>query len=506
MNHRKLLFSLSAGSVALLAGGGLITHSGSAQADGPNFYDGTSSATYLESLHESGRSTLFDPAQYYAGGRNGTVFNATSRAFEQPSPAVANSRQLLPSFEAGEGIFESDFVVDPESPNGGLGPVYNKNSCISCHPAYGRGRQQKKFSTEFGNGYIAFVHNPDGSIVDGYTFMLQTKAVPPHKPPAKGVDITWHQFVDKHGNRYPDGTPYNQGNEYEGTLIYPSAEIVEPLIPLPEDAKVSIEATIGIFGTGLLDAIKDEDILAEYEFQQNLPGPIKGQHGRWIDESYDGKKHLGKFAWHNSRSSLQNGPGFNGIYNVFNLTREDRPNLYTTEKWIEAQEQLGIDGALLRAHQPVELSEGDRDDLMVWHRGLGVPAPRGLEKPQVLRGQKVFHGTGCSRCHKPDWQTGDYAYIPGYSNQRIWPYTDLLMHDMGEENVGRYRSYRTPPLWGRGLMYNAVDHTDMFHDLRARNFEEAILWHFGEGTSSREMFRHLSKQDRDALIAFLKAL
>lgn len=506
MNNRKLLFSFTAGGMALLVGGALTINANQVQANGPDQHDGTSSATYLDSLRESGRETQFHPSQYYAGGKNGTVFNATSRAFEMPSPAIVKSRKLLQSFDIGEGIFESDFVVDPNSPNGGLGPVYNKNSCISCHPAYGRSRQQKKFSTEYGNGYIAFVHNPDGSIVDGYTFMLQTKAVPPHQPPAKGVDITWHQFVDKYGNQYPDGTPYNQGNEHEGTLVYPTASIVEPLIPLPDDAKVSIEATIGLFGTGLLDAIKDEDIIAEHEFQKELPGPIKGKTGRWIEETYDGKKHLGKFAWHNSRSSLQNGPGFNGIYNVFNVTRADRPHLYTTEKWIQAQEALGIDGTLLRAHQPIELSQEDRDHLMVWHRGLGVPAPRGLERPQVQRGNKVFHQVGCSRCHKPDWTTGEYPYIPAYSNQRIWPYTDLLMHDMGKENAGRYRTYRTPPLWGRGLMYNAVDHTDMFHDLRARNFEEAILWHFGEAKGSREMFRRLSKQDREALIAFLNAL
>lgn len=101
---------------------------------------------------------------------------------------------------------------------------------------------------------------------------------------------------------------------------------------------------------------------------------------------------------------------------------------------------------------------------------------------------------------------GGIKPLPGYANQTIRPYTDMLRHDMGEINRGRSRFWRTPPLWGRGLMHKTANHTDMFHDLRARDFEEAILWHFGESEFSREMFRHLSVEERGQLIQFLKAL
>ncbi|MDR0842033.1 MAG: c-type cytochrome [Acidobacteriota bacterium] len=445
-------------------------------------------------------------AEYFSGGRNGTVFNTTSRALEMPSPAIAANKALQDQFTAGEFLFEADFVTDQDAPYGGLGPVYNKTSCKNCHPNYGRSRRTDKFSTQFGNGYIAMVHTPDGKLADGYTFMLQTMATPPYAPPAKGVDIRWRNFVDEHGNKYPDGTPYNHGTPLEGTLIYPEASLVEPLLPLPEGCQVSLEATIGLFGTGLLDAVRDEDIIAEYERQQAATGIVKGQHGAWITESFDGKPHLGRFTWHNTRATLSNGPGFNGSWNVTNVTRADRPQLEATRQWLDAQAARGLDVETLQAHQPVEMSQTDIDNLMVWSRGLAVPAARDLDTPEVKRGKNLFYASGCASCHKPSWTTGEYAPIPGYANQKIWPYTDLLMHDMGKMNHGFRKTFRTPPLWGRGLMNTVADHTDMWHDLRARNVEEAILWHFGEGSKAREAFRKLPAADRAALIRFCKAL
>ncbi len=440
--------------------------------------------------------------EYYSGGLAGTVFNETSRCFEQQAPAVTNGIAFL----NGESFFENNFVTGNETPFTGLGPIYIKSACISCHPGYGRGKRTDKLSTDYGNGYIAFVHNPDGSIVDGFTVMLQIHSVDPYVPPAKDVNIIWNEFVDDYGNKYPDGTPYNEGKSTEGSLTYPTAEMVDCILDLPADYKVSVEATIGIYGTGLLDAIADEDIIEEYERQQSMEGTIKGQHGPWITEAFDGKQHLGKFTWHCTRATLQNGPGLNALYSISNITRADRPTLYTTEKWIEKQHELGIDTAGLHGTQSVELSAEDLADFMVWHRGLAVPAARNLNNEIVQQGKNLFYEGKCAECHKPSWITSEYDYIPEYANQKIWPYTDLLMHDMGEENKGRYRTYRTPPLWGRGLMGKAADHTDMFHDLRARDFEEAILWHFGEAVVAREFFRNLPKEEREALITFCKAI
>lgn len=441
---------------------------------------------------------------YYLGGETGTTFNATSKAFEDESPAVT-AAGLTSRFKAGEILFEGNFSSDRRGRFGGLGPTYIKSSCLACHPGYGRGRRTDNFDAQYGNGYLAFVHNPDGSAVKGYTVMLQTKAVPPFVPYAKGVKITWHEFVDRYGNKYPDGTRYNAGKPTEGSLVYPTADVVEPLLPLPADYRVSLESTIGIYGTGLLDAIRDEDILAEAERQRKMTGPVKGIPGKWITEP-DGSRRLGKFTWDCSRATLANGPGANGIWNVTNVTRRDRPNLYMTPEWLAKQKELGIDVSGLEGPQEEEMTMRDFEDFMVWHRGLAVPAARNLDNPDVRRGRELFNRLGCAGCHKPEWKTGEYAPLPAYANQVIRPYTDMLRHDMGEINKGRSRLWRTPPLWGRGLMHKAANHTDMFHDLRARDFEEAILWHFGEGEFSREMFRRLTAEERGQLIRFLKSL
>ncbi len=442
---------------------------------------------------------------YYAGGLTGTAFNKSSKAMEQPSPAVVDAG-LEERFLLGEAIFEGVFVADPHVPFGGLGPTYMKSSCISCHPGYGRARRSNRLSEEYGNGYIAFVHNPDGTPVQGYTKMLQIQAVAPYQPYAKEVKITWNEFTDKYGNKYPDGTPYNQGKKTEGSLIYPTGELIEPLLPLPDDYRVSLESTIGIYGTGLLDAIPDAAIVAEAKRQQALAGPVKGQHGEWIYEPYSGETRLGKFDWHCGRATLGNGPGINGLWNTTNITREDRPELYQTQEWLDKHKEMGIDVSKLSGKQPVELKSKDVEDFMIWHRGLAAPAARNLEDPEVQRGRKIFNAIGCASCHKPEWKTGEYPHMPAYANQIIRPYTDMLLHDMGEENRGLGLTYRTPPLWGRGLMIKTADHSDMFHDLRARDFEEAILWHFGESEFARERFRHLSADEREALIKFIKAI
>lgn len=489
--------------------------------------------------------------EYYSGGKNATVFNTTSRCLEMPAPAVEADEKLNEQFAEGEAIFDADFVTDPEAPYGGLGPLYVNTSCRNCHPNYARARRVGRYNQQFGNGYTAFVHTPDGKLVDGYMFMLQTRSTPPYTPMAKDIKIEWKQFKDEFDNMYPDGTPYHEGKDYEGTLIYPEADIVDPLLPLPENYQVNIEATLGLIGTGLLDAIKDEDIIAEYMKQQNTPGPIKGQHGKWVLEKHDGKKHLGKFTWHNTRATLRNGPCSNGIWNVTNVTRKDRQKLFASEQWIKKQGELGLDTKKLTQAQPEELKQDELENLLVWSRGLAVPAARNLDNPEVQRGRELFYQANCVACHKPSWTTGPSDFIKGYENQKIFPYSDMLLHDMGKANCtachkdkevvaktytipdleevgeitekliakrarknhgvkkmnhGVKKTFRTPPIWARALMKNGADHTDMWHDLRARDFEDAILWHYGEAMDAREAFRNMTKSDRKALIKFLESI
>jgi CxxC motif-containing protein (DUF1111 family) len=157
----------------------------------------------------------------------------------------------------------------------------------------------------------------------------------------------------------------------------------------------------------------------------------------------------------------------------------------------------------------------DYDAFMVWHRGLAVPAARNLDDPKVQRGRALFHSEsanererlGCIACHRPSWTTrANYTPLPAISNQKIYPYTDLLRHNLDMVEPGRVKVCRTTPLWGKGLSNVVSGNTDKLHDLRARNYEEAILWHGGEAAPSKEKFRALSKEDREALIKFLEAI
>jgi CxxC motif-containing protein (DUF1111 family) len=162
---------------------------------------------------------------------------------------------------------------------------------------------------------------------------------------------------------------------------------------------------------------------------------------------------------------------------------------------------------LMSKDLPAEMTQEDYDAFMVWHRGVAVPAARNLDAPDVKRGKELFMEARCATCHRQSWTTrNNYLPLPALSNQKIFPYSDLLRHDLDMHEPGRVKVCRTTPLWGRGLMQVTSGHTDMLHDLRARNYEEAILWHGGEAQQSKEKFRNMTASDRAALIKFLEAI
>lgn len=172
---------------------------------------------------------------------------------------------------------------------------------------------------------------------------------------------------------------------------------------------------------------------------------------------------------------------------------------------------------------PVEMTDEEYTDLMVWHRGLAVPAVRDIDNPEVARGKKLFEEIGCAYCHRPSWKTGDDVVrdpanffrgdeMPRYPHQTIWPYTDMVQHKLHMTNDIRTGWCRTAPLWARGLHQKVTGAAtaDRLHDCRARNAIEAIMWH-GVSTQSDarhtvEKFRNLPREDRDAIVTFLDAI
>lgn len=484
----------------------------------------------------------------YAGGLLGTTFNTSASAYEDPTPAVERAG-LVNEFKYGEYFFERT-ITQNNAPFNGLGPVYVRSSCISCHPGYGHGKRMDRYrADDWGNGYLLVVYD---RTTDAYeksvAGMPQTKAVAPFKAPIdeSKIQIAWLNYTDEWGNRFDDGESYD--------LIYPEVNIPEdafyaPLVAPYANLAFRLEGTIGIYGTGLLDAIPDDSLKAQY--QREYDAGVELNPAIWAGNDwaslYGNTNHPKRFTYALSRGPLQDAAGANAIWNITNVTRSDRRKHYldlngtiyatTASKDPDVQAsfydyfpdwnktgnvETDIYNYLTSKELPVEMKDEDYVNFMVWHRGLAVPAARNLSDTTIQRGRKLFREMGCTYCHRPSWTTGSDnftdpngffkdgdARLPRYPNQKIWPYTDMVQHRLFMKNDIRTGWCRTTPLWGRGLSQICTGASDRLHDFRARNVIEAIMWHGAPQSDARrsvENFRRLSKKDRDAVVAFINAI
>ena len=511
---------------------------------------GLSACNDDDPLVEVGGDDTITDAEWYAGGELGTTFNSSASAFEDPTPAVEKAG-LSDRFKYGEYFFERTYTQNT-APFKGLGPLYVRNSCMSCHPGYGHGKRMERYrADEWGNGYLLVIYNEDdNSYLTSLTGMPQTKAMEPFKAPIdeSKIDIKWLPYADEWGNKFPDGETYS--------LIYPEVTIPEDAYYVPLEAnnqpiayskvKVRLESTMGIYGTGLLDAIPDDSLKAEYAKQEKYgvklnPGIFAN--GEWT-KTYGKTNHPFRFTYALSRGPLQDAAGSNAIWNITNVTRSDRRYHYMTQTYadISANDpdvqakfyeffpewnktgdvKKDIYDYLMNKELPVEMTDNDYVDFMVWHRGLAVPAARNLDDATVQKGHQLFREIGCASCHRPSWKTGDDKFtdpngffedgdsrLPRYPNQTIWPYSDMVQHRLFMQNDIRNAWCRTTPLWGRGLSPVCSGHSDRLHDCRARNVIEAIMWHGNPQSDARksvEKFRQLSKEDRDAIVEFINSI
>lgn len=510
------------------------------------------------------------PDWFYSGGELGTTLLSTTNVFEQPTAAV-EIQGLYQSFKNGEALFEKPFMANHTGVRSGLGPVYIRTSCQHCHPNYGHGTRvpEGNFNTNgIGNGCLLVVYDTaTEAYVPWLAGMPQSHAVAPFKAPVdeSKIKVRWIDATDNWNNRFDDGEQYS--------LQYPEVTMPEEAIyvvnrgyQLPGDYAVKLESTIGIYGTGLLDAITEDDILAQYRkeeadgYMPNGLNPAFYSNGQW-NSMYanslqgDGTKYVRRFTYALSRGPLQDAAGANAIWNITNVTRSDRryhyldaAGTYVKYSSEDPDVQAGFDSYIARVdpdhnhpaywegsmkeritayltdrNLDVEMTDDEYTDLMVWHRGLAVPAVRDIDNPDVLLGKELFSEIGCDYCHRPSWTTGaddvvDPALffkgneLPRYPHQKIWPYTDMVQHKLLMANDIRGGWCRTTPLWGRGLHRKVTGSAtaDRMHDCRARTTLEAIMWHGyspqSDARHSIELFRKLPKADRDAVIRFVDAI
>ena len=272
---------------------------------------------------------------------------------------------------------------------------------------------------------------------------------------------------------------------------------------LHKDTLFSVRTAQAMVGLGLLEAIKESDILALSDPEDKNADGISGKPNQVWDVKQK-KTVLGRFGWKANQPNVEQ-QSAGAFLGDMGLTTSLFPNQNCTK----VQEQC------MKAPSGGELEVPDDilEKVVFYASMLAVPARRNVEDKNVLRGEELFKDSGCQSCHVAEFTTGNSVLYPELSQQTIRPYTDLLLHDMGEglsDNRPDYEAtgseWRTPPLWGIGLVEKVNKHTRFLHDGRARNLSEAILWHGGEANESKTSFIEMPKDDRKALLAFLNSL
>lgn len=427
----------------------------------------------------------------FSGGDT-TIFDATSHAFSTPAPNLSQS-----AFEKhleGDVEFGAAFVTAPAVVNPGLGPVYNNVSCINCHVRDGRGRppglDEKLVSLLF---RLSLPNTEDAATeaapvpVPGFGTQLNNRSIV-GTPPEGQVDIAYtDQTVT-----LADGTRVH--------LYYPNYTLTDTYQPLPEDVELSPRVALAVFGLGLLEAIPEKTILA-YADETDANGDGISGKPNYVWDVVEKKYTLGRFGWKANQPTL--------LQQVAAAYHDDMgvtTSLFPTEN-SKGQAQLTYQ------NPTPEVSDEILEVVTFYVQTLAVPARRNVDDPQVHLGEQLFAEAQCASCHIPTLRTGVLPGVPSVSNQTIHPYTDLLLHDMGPDLADNRpdfradgREWRTPPLWGIGLVQRVNGHTNFLHDGRARSLMEAILWHGGEAENSRRAVEQMSQAERDALIAFLESL
>ncbi|MDO1580736.1 di-heme oxidoredictase family protein [Rhizobium oryzicola] len=459
-------------------------------------------------------ATDFAKAEAYeamSGGGATSDARPDQDAFSHPSSTLSFEDQER--FHLGNALFGKLWVAAPSSTQAsdGLGPLYNARSCMSCHGRDGRGsppegkadavsmflRLARPARTEAEREAVSrheALNFPDSI----YGEQLQDLAVP-------GLKAEGHMQI-----RYEEQVVTLAGGE-QVTLRKPSYSVSDLAYgPLDPDTTLSPRVAPPMIGMGLIEAIDEADILG-HAVRQKAEGQGINGHPALVRDHRTGQLTLGRFGFKAQNASVrdQSAGAFSGDMGI---STPDRPNPYGDCTAAEAACLAMANGVQQRLGD-TEAPDPVLDLVTFYSQHLAVPVRRKVDDPVVLKGKAAFYAAGCASCHVPKYVTRRDTPDPALAFQLIWPYSDFLLHDMGEgladgQAVGEAsgREWRTSPLWGIGLTRTVSGHSFFLHDGRARNLTEAILWHGGEAEKARNAFAALGPQDRAALITFLESL
>ena len=432
-------------------------------------------------------------------GGDTTIFDDTHDAFTFAARNLSSDHR--DSFSLGDHFFNRNWVTAPASISGndGLGPTFNATSCSACHFKDGRGGPPEKPGDPF-LGILLRLSVPGQDAHGG-----------PLAEPSYGGQLNPYGILTVPGEGTPSITyeevpgTYTDGTAY--SLRKPTYHIDDLAYgPMAADVMISPRVAPPMIGLGLLQAISEDTLTALADENDDDHDGISGRINRVWDQRLQTLS-VGRFGWKANQPTIEQQTA-GAFLGDIGITSSMNP----TDSCTEAQTQClaapsgGSPGA-------PELTDEKLDSITSYGMTVAVPARRNWTDTTVQKGEKLFVDIGCSGCHVSKIETGELKDYPELSGQTIRPFTDLLLHDMGDDLAdGRPdfmatgNEWRTTPLWGLGLHLDVSPGTFLLHDGRARDLPEAILWHGGEAKDSREMFRSLPSADRDALLAFLGSL
>ncbi len=429
-------------------------------------------------------------------------------------PVAGLSAKQLRQFAEGEKVFTNFWMAvnnpvipltwdlslpGPAGGEWGLGPMFLATNCAACHVNAGRGRAL----------------DTSGSLAVQHVLRISVPGENAHGGPKAdvnyGTEIQMFDIVTRKDNSQRAGEAEVFIDWVARPFTFPDGETLElraPKVrvenlnfgPLGDGVMMSLRNSQAMVGLGYLEAVSEKDILAIAAKQKAM-----GLNGRpnYVRDDIQKKTSLGRFGWKANQPSVrqQIADAFHGDMGI---TSSLYPDQYCTAVQKECNEAIV---------GPTELRPDMWDAISFWAMTLDAPAQRNKDKPEVKRGEQLFNTAGCAACHVSELQTSKTAHLPQVANRKIKPYTDLLLHDMGPDLAdGRPdfkaggSDWRTAPLWGIGLSKQVNASTSLLHDGRARNLQEAIVWHGGEAASAKNKFVAMPKAQREDLLAFLNSL
>ncbi len=431
-------------------------------------------------------------------------------AFSQPSANISFEDEL--TFKLGNGLFTKLWVSSPSSTlaSDGLGPLFNARSCQSCHIKDGRGNTPEGPDDNAVSMFLRIsVPGTDADAIPQIEGYLATLPDPTYGTQLQDFAVAGHAAEYRLQIDYSENPVALSGGETASLRAptYTAADLGYG--PLAPDAMLSPRMAPQMIGLGLIEAIPAADIVALADPDDKDGDGISGRPNIAWSHEYD-MPMLGRFGLKAGMPTIreQSAGAFAGDIGISNPIFVNPFGDCSTIQDACVNAPNGADDA-----RGFEIDAEGLDLVTYYSRNLAVPARRDVDDPQVLHGKQVFYDTGCTACHQPSFVTHRLQDRPEQSFQLIWPYTDLLLHDMGEgladhrpEGRASGTEWRTPPLWGVGLTERVSGRAYYMHDGRARSLLEAVLWHGGEAEPAKNRVINMPPEDRAALIRYLESL